>query len=152
MLGHSKLLLKKLELKLNNFVIRVATGSGMKCGQFCVSFYLKDNKIVSVEERTVYALSLEGPEYTLCNGLTNGYLDGQGSYQTLKFTLKDQMNYTPSKEFTFMCDGFYHRVEYHENAYNPEYGHKYLVVPPGGVNKTFALFEQSKCWPASICK
>ena len=141
-----------VRIEMNNFVIRVATGSGMKCGQFCVTFKLKDNEIVSVEEKTVYAVSLDGPEYTLCNGLTNGYLDGKGNYQTLKFTLKDQMNYTPTEEFTFMCDGFYHRVEKEESAYVPEYGHRYSVLAPGGISKTFPLFHQSKCWPASICE
>ena len=140
-----------VRIEMNNFAIKVATGFNMKCGQFCVKFTMDDNKILSVESKTTYAVDLEGPEYTLCNGLENGYLDGKGNFQTLIFTLQDNMNYTPVKEFEFMCEGFYHRARKEEPAYVPEYGHKYKVTTPGGVSNTVALFTETKCWPSFIC-
>ena len=133
-----------VRIEMNNFVIKVATGSNMKCGSFCVRFNMDDNQILSVENKTTYAVKLDGPEYILCNGLKNGYLDGKGNYQTLKFNLKDTMNYTPVKKFEFMCNGYYHRIEEETPAYVPEYGKKYDVTTPGGISNTKEVNNENK--------
>ena len=139
----------RVEMTKNS--IKVATGSEMICGQFCVYFYL-DKKIAKFSENN-YQINAEGPYYILCNSLENGFLDGNGTAQTFTFSLDDDTDFVPPSEFNVLCDGYYHRkTEQEENVYKPEYGHLYQVVDNGGVGKTFPLFADSECWPSFICE
>ena len=129
--------------------LKVSTGSGMLCGQFCVFFYL-EKKIKKFGDNS-YQVNGEGPNYILCNALKNGFLDGNGTQQTFTFTLEDETNFVSPPDFTVLCDGFYHRKNGEESAFRPDYGHLYYVEGNGGLGKTFPLFAESKCWPAFIC-
>ena len=45
-----------ITVKMDEKTLYIATGSGMKCGQFCVSFKLKDNKILIGCRWTIYLI------------------------------------------------------------------------------------------------
>ena len=99
----------------------VSTGSGLLCSSWCI--YFSDSEVV-------------------CNVRENGFLDGEGTPQTGKFS-----GSAPT-EVVFQCDGF-HVGKPDMNI--PEYGHQYKVTLPGGPSNTKPLFEESKCWPSHIC-
>ena len=85
--------------------ISVATGSGLTCGSFCVTF--KTNTTMLKLSINAHGINTKGPTYTICNGLENGYLDGKGTPQVLKFRLEDNVYFERSKEFEVLCDGFH---------------------------------------------
>ena len=120
------------------------------CGSFCVSF--ETNTTVDKVGATVTPINLEGPKIILCNGLENGFLDGRGGKQSLKYRLTDD-EYEEPLEFEFLCDGF--RVpnprKKEEAVYKPEYGHLFRIVGEGGEEGTEPLYEGS-CWPSFVCK
>ena len=82
---------------------------------------------------TVTPINLEGPKIILCNGLENGFLDGKGGKQSLKYRLTDS-EFEEPQEFEFLCDGF--RVpnarKKEEAVYKPEYGHLFRITGEGG--------------------
>ena len=98
-----------------------------------------------------YGLNLEGPKMTICNGLENGYLDGKGTPQSLKYRLTDAIFEEP-EEFEVLCDGFHQPRKGQEPTYKPEFGHLYKVTKEGGLGGTIPLFEDSICWPKFICE
>ena len=99
----------------------VSTGSGLLCSSWCI--YFSDSEVV-------------------CNVRENGFLDGEGTPQTGKFS-----GSAPT-EVVFQCDGFHVGKP---NMNIPEFGHQYKVTLPGGPSNTKPLFEESKCWPSHIC-
>ena len=99
----------------------VSTGSGLLCSSWCI--YFSDSEVV-------------------CNVRENGFLDGEGTPQTGKFSG------SAPKEVVFQCDGFHVGKP---NMNIPEFGHQYKVTLPGGPSNTKPLFEESKCWPSHIC-
>ena len=88
----------------------------------------------------------------MCNGLENGFLDGKGGKQSLKYRFTDAEFEIP-EEFEFLCDGF--RVpntrKGEKAVYKPEYGHLFMIVGEGGEEGTIPLYEGS-CWPSFVCK
>ena len=137
----------RVEMTKNS--IKVASGSGLLCAQFCVYFTI-DKKIKKVSVNA-NAVKDDGPEYIICNGESNGYLDGQGTYQTLMFKFENATDFVPPEEFTVLCDGFYSHKSGQEPSFKPDFGHMYKIEGNGGVNKTIPLFENSKCWPSFVC-
>ena len=87
----------------------------------------------------------------ICNGETNGYLDGQGTYQTLMFKFENATGFVPPEEFTVLCDGYYSHKSGQEPSFKPDNGHMYKVEGNGGVDKTVPLFEKTECWPSFVC-
>ena len=138
----------RVEMTKNS--IKVSTGSEMICGQFCIFFYT-DRKIAKFSDKS-YQINGEGPYYILCNGLENGFLDGNGTPQTFTFRLQNSTDFIPPNEFNVLCDGYYHRRSGEENVFKPEYGHLYHIIDNGGIGKTFPLFNESECWPSFICE
>ena len=138
----------RVEMTKNS--IKVSTGSEMICGQFCIFFYT-DRKIAKFSDKS-YQINSEGPYYILCNGLENGFLDGNGTPQTFTFRLQNSTDFIPPNEFNVLCDGYYHRRSGEENVFKPEYGHLYHIIDNGGIGKTFPLFNESECWPSFICE
>ena len=130
--------------------ISVETGSGLICGSFCVSF--KTNTTMLKLSINAHGINTVGPTFTICNGLENGYLDGKGTPQVLKFRLEDRDNFERSEVFEVLCDGFHAPRKGQEPTYKPELGHSYRVTKEGGVEGTTPLYENSLCWPKFICE
>ncbi len=130
--------------------ISVATGSGLKCGSFCVSF--TTNTTILLLSVNAHGINTKGPKFTLCNGMENGYLDGKGTPQVIKYRLEDNIYYKKAEEFEFLCDGFHAPRKPQPPNYKPELGHLYKVTGEGGPGKTTPMFEQSLCWPKFICE
>ena len=130
--------------------ISVETGSGLICGSFCVSF--KTNTTMLKLSINAHGINTKGPTFTICNGLENGYLDGKGTPQVLKFRLEDNIYYERSDEFEVLCDGFHAPRAGQDPTYKPELGHSYKVTKEGGVEGTKPLYEESMCWPKFICE
>ena len=130
--------------------ISVETGSGLICGSFCVSF--KTNTTMLKLSINAHGINTEGPRFTICNGLENGYLDGKGTPQVLKFRLNDTVYFEKPDEFEVLCDGFHAPRKGQDPTYKPELGHSYKVTKEGGVGGTKPLYEESMCWPKFICE
>ena len=130
--------------------ISVATGSGLTCGSFCVTF--KTNTTMLKLSINAHGINTKGPTYTICNGLENGYLDGKGTPQVLKFRLEDNVYFERSEEFEVLCDGFHAPRKPQDPQYKPELGHSFKVTKEGGPSGTTPLYEQSMCWPKHICE
>ena len=116
-----KALASDVTIEVSGGSFSVSTGSGLLCSSWCI--YFSDSEVV-------------------CNVRENGFLDGEGTPQTGKFS-----GSAPT-EVVFQCDGF-HVGKPDMNI--PEYGHQYKVTLPGGPSNTKPLFEESKCWPSHIC-
>ena len=91
---------KKIEkpivnIKFTKSAITVTTENGLMCGSFCVSFYT--NTTVDKVGASATGINLEGPKITICNGLENGFLDGRGGKQSLKFRLTDTVFEEPEE-------------------------------------------------------
>ena len=145
---------KKIEkpivnIKFTKSAITVTTENGLMCGSFCVSFYT--NTTVDKVGASATGINLEGPKITICNGLENGFLDGRGGKQSLKFRLTDTVFEEP-EEFEFLCDGFRlgNARKKEQPVYNPEYGHLFRIIGTGGEEGTEPLYEGS-CWPSFVC-
>ena len=145
---------KKIEkpivnLRFTKSAITVSTENGLMCGSFCVSFVT--NTTVDKVGATVTPIDLNGPKIIMCNGLENGFLDGKGGKQSLKYRLTDNLFEEP-EEFEFLCDGF--RVanarKKEDAVYKPEYGHSFKIIGEGGEERTIPLYEGS-CWPSFVC-
>ena len=129
--------------------ISVATFSGLTCGSFCVSFHT--NTTIDKISVNAHGINLLGPKITICNGLENGYLDGKGTKQSLKFRLNDTVFEEP-EEFEVLCDGFHAPRKGQQPTYRPEFGHTYRVTKEGGIGGTEPLFENGICWPNFVCQ
>ena len=142
-----------VRISMTNTTLTVSTGSGMRCGAFCVTFSISSNHRISKVSTNTNVLGgdLTGPKYTLCNGVWNNYLDGEGTTQSLGFRFDRQTTFTPPEIFDFMCDGWY-APYYQEPVYNPDCAHNYQVYAPGGIRNTVATYKESKCWPAFLCE
>ena len=126
----------------------VSTGSGMLCSAWCVSFK-SDYEISDVIDSL--AVSLDKPNYTICNRRESNFLDGKGTKQHAKLNVKGN-EFKPPTEFEVLCDGYHAPAAGAKPTYKPEYGHSYKVTSPGGPENTKPLFEMTKCWPDFICK
>jgi hypothetical protein len=134
----------RLDFKDGEFSI--ATGSGMRCSGWCISFKSDSYKVTQASDCTPY--KIDGPETILCNKRENNSLDGEGTKQTVKF--QGSGSSVPT-EFTVLCDGFHAPLNHQKVTYKPEWGRQYKVVNGGGVENTTPLFEETECWPAFIC-
>ena len=146
------MLFRSVRITMDNTTLTVATGSGMKCGAFCVSFTIASkHRISKVSANTNVYGDMTGPSYTLCSGTWNSYLDGKGTAQSLGFKLDRTTTFTAPQIFDFMCDGWY-APYYQDPVYNEECAHFYQVTYPGGIKNTLAKYEDSECWPAFLCE
>ena len=116
-----KALASDVTIEVSGGSFSVSTGSGLLCSSWCI--YFSDSEVA-------------------CNTRENGFLDGEGTPQTGKFSG------SAPKEVVFQCDGFHVGKP---NMNIPEFGHQYKVTLPGGPSNTKPLFEESKCWPSHIC-
>ena len=138
-----------IKVEFTKSSISVRTYSGLICGSFCVSF--TTNTTIDRLSVNAYGLNTEGPKITLCNGLENGFLDGKGTPQSLKYRLADDI-YEEPEEFEVLCDGFHQPRKGQEPTYRPEYGHLYRVTKEGGLGGTEPLFDNGICWPKFVCE
>ena len=126
--------------------MHVSTNSGMLCSAWCVSF---ESQAEITGCNGCNAVSLDKPNYIICNRRENNFLDGEGTEQVARLSIKE--GFTPPTEVEFLCDGFHAVVSDGTPMYKPEYGHSYKVTVPGGPSNTKPLFEESKCWPSHVC-
>ena len=136
-----------ITVTIEDSILSIATGSGMMCSSWCVSFKT-DAKIEGAFECTPY--EFEPPNFTICNKRDNGFLDGEGTPQSAKLQVNYASVLTPPAEYEVLCDGFHVGLS-NDMIYKPEFGHKYKVTGKGGPSNTEPLFEPSKCWPSHIC-
>ena len=136
-----------ITITMDNDYLTIATGSGMMCSSWCVSFKT-ETKIEGAFECTAY--QLEPPNFTICNKRDNGFLDGEGTPQQVKLQINYASELVVPAEYEVLCDGFHVGLS-QDIIYKPEYGHKYKVTGTGGPSNTEPLFETSKCWPSFIC-
>ena len=136
-----------ITITMDNDGLTIATGSGMMCSSWCVSFKT-ETKIEGAFECTAY--QLEPPNFTICNKRDNGFLDGEGTPQQVKLQINYASELVVPAEYEVLCDGFHVGLS-QDIIYKPEYGHKYKVTGTGGPSNTEPLFETSKCWPSFIC-
>ena len=115
-----------ISVKWVKYGLSVSTGSGLTCGSFCVSF--KTNTTIIKTSVNIHGINTKGPTFTLCNGLENGYLDGKGTPQVLKFRMADETYFQKPDEFEVLCDGFHAPRKPQEPQYKPELGHSYKVT------------------------
>jgi len=127
--------------------LTIATGSGMICSSWCVTFKT-ETKIEGAYECTPY--QLESPNFMICNRRDNGLLDGKGTPQKVRLQVNYASELVVPTEYEVLCDGFHVGLS-QDVIYKPEYGHKYKVTGKGGPSNTEPLFETSKCWPSFIC-
>jgi hypothetical protein len=139
-----------ITVKWVKYGLSVSTGSGLTCGSFCVSF--KTNTTIIKTSVNVHGINTKGPTFTICNGLENGYLDGKGTPQFLRFRMEDEVYFQKPTEYEVLCDGFHAPRKPQEPQYKPELGHSYKVNAEGGPKGTTPLFEQSLCWPKFVCE
>jgi len=69
----------RLDFKDGEFSI--ATGSGMRCSGWCISYTSSSYKVVQVSD--CYPYQIDGPETILCNKRENNSLDGEGTRELL---------------------------------------------------------------------
>ena len=130
---------------INKDGLTIASENGLKCSGWCVSFK-SEAKIANVWHSK--AVSLDSPNFTVCNERETGYLDGEGTTQYASWYAE---NFVEPKEFVVQCDGYHPQGPSEAPAYKPEFGHLYKVTSPGGLENTEALFEETECWPSFIC-
>jgi len=133
-----------IRLSFKDGEFSIATGSGMRCSGWCVSFESSSYSYIRTSDGNL----IEGEKNTLCNKRENNALDGEGTAHIVTFQASGSDLPT---EFTVMCDGFHAPLNHQKVSYVPEWGRKYKVVGGGGVGKTTPLFEETECWPAFIC-
>jgi len=134
----------RINFKEGSFTI--ATGSGMRCSGWCVSFNSSTYKITQTSDGNL--VSDTGFDYTLCNKRENNALDGEGTAHTVTFQASGSSVPT---EFNVLCDGYHAPLNHQKITYKPEWGRSYKVVNGGGVNNTTPLFKETECWPSFIC-
>ncbi|ORX57763.1 putative cellulase, partial [Piromyces finnis] len=134
-----------IRLKFSDGELSIATGSGMRCSGWCVSFTSSSYKITQTSDGNIVN---SGPEYTICNKRENNALDGKGTAHIVTFQASGSSLPT---EFTVLCDGFHAPLNHQKYSYIPEWGRQYKVVNGGGVENTTPLFEETECWPGFIC-
>ena len=135
-----------LNIKFEGDKLQISTGSGMLCSAWCVSFK-SDSEIKGCNGCN--AVSLDKPNYIICNRRENNFLDGEGTEQTASLSVGD--GFSAPTEVEVLCDGFHAVVSDGTPMYKPEYGHSYKVTVPGGPSNTKPLFEESNCWPSHVC-
>jgi len=135
-----------IRLNFKDGEFSIATGSGMRCSGWCISFKSDSYKVTQASDCTPY--KIDGPETILCNKRENNSLDGEGTKQTVKF--QGSGSSVPT-EFTVLCDGFHAPLNHQKVTYKPEWGRQYKVVNGGGVENTTPLFKETECWPEFIC-
>ena len=136
-----------IKVEIDSDTLSISTGSGMMCSSWCVSF-TTETLIEAAYECTPY--KIEPPDFTICNRRDNGFLDGEGTPQSVKLQVNYASEMVAPKEYEVLCDGFHVGLS-NDVIYKPEYGHKYKVTGEGGPSNTKALFEESECWPSFIC-
>ena len=137
-----------ITITVSDNTLSIATGSGLMCSAWCVSFK-SDAKIEGAFECTPY--EIEPPNYTICNKRDNGFLDGEGTPQTAKLQVNYASEFTAPDEYEVLCDGSHSGLGATDMMYKPEFGHKFKVTGKGGPSNTKPLYEESKCWPSHIC-
>ena len=136
-----------ITVELTEEYLSIATGSGMMCSSWCVSFET-ETLIEGAYDCTAY--EMEPPKFTICNRRDNGFLDGEGTPQQVKIQVNYASELVAPTEYEVLCDGFHVGLS-QDVIYKPEFGHKYKVTGKGGPSNTKALFEESTCWPSFIC-
>ncbi|OUM66324.1 family 9 glycoside hydrolase [Piromyces sp. E2] len=136
-----------IRLTFKDGELSIATGSGMRCSGWCVSFTSSSFQIIRTSDGNLIESS-NPSEYILCNKRENNALDGEGTAH--KVTFQASGSSIPT-EFTVLCDGFHAPLNHQKVTYKPEWGRQYKIVGNGGVGKTIPLFEETECWPAFIC-
>ena len=138
-----------IKVSMTDSVLSVSTGSGMLCSAWCVHF----SSDVDIEQvHDCIPVSLEKPNYIICNRRESNFLDGEGTPQVAKLQIKNRDSFVAPTEFKVLCDGFHAPQMSHPHTYKPEYGHMYKVKIPGGPENTEPLFEMTKCWPSFLCE
>jgi len=135
-----------IRLKFKDGEFSIATGSGMRCSGWCISYTSSSYKVTQVSD--CYPYKIDGPETILCNKRENNSLDGEGTERVVKF--QSSGSDVPT-EFTVQCDGFHAPLNHQKVTYQPEWGRKYKVVNGGGPENTTPLFEETECWPQFTC-
>jgi len=133
-----------IRIKFKDGEFSIASGSGMRCSGWCVSFESSTYNYIRTSDGNL----IEGKGNTLCNKRENNALDGQGTAHVVTFQASGSNLPT---EFTVLCDGFHAPLNHQPITYKPEWGRSYKVVNGGGVGNTIPLFEESECWPAFVC-
>ena len=90
-----------ITITMTNSGMSIATGSGMVCSAWCVSFSL------NVEIEAIYGCTPyleEHPNYIVCNTRDTHYLDGEGTPQTANFIINDK-SFEPPTQYEVLCDG-----------------------------------------------
>ena len=142
-----KALTPDITIKMEKNKLSISTGSGLLCSSWCISFK-SETQIDGAYECTV--LKREPPEYHFCNRRDNGFLDGEGTPQSIQLQINYASELVLPEEYEVLCDGFHVGLST-DYVYKPEYGHKFKVTGTGGPSNTKALYEESKCWPSHIC-
>ena len=135
-----------LTVKFEGSTMYISSGSGMLCSAWCVSFYSEADIEFVMDS---IGLKMEKPNFTICNRRESNFLDGEGTPQLAKLSIRG--DFEPPTEFEVLCDGYHAVVANGEPMYKPEYGHSYTVKSPGGPENTFPNFEMTECWPSFIC-
>ena len=135
-----------INVKFEGSDLLISTGSGMLCSSWCVLFK-SESEISGCNGCNT--ISLDKPNYIICNRRENNFLDGEGTEQ--KASLSVGEGFAAPTEVEVLCDGFHAVVSDGTPMYKPEYGHSYKVTIPGGASNTKPLFEESKCWPSHVC-
>ena len=137
-----------ITVEMDSSSLSISTGSGLMCSGWCVSF-TTETLIEGAHDCT--PLKLEPPNFTICNRRDNGFLDGEGTPQTIKLQVNYASELVVPKEYEVLCDGFHVGTMASDAKYIPEFGHRYKVTGAGGPSNTEPLFEESECWPSFIC-
>ena len=124
-----------ISISMNKQGMQIATGSGMVCSAWCVSFTL-NVKIEAIYGCTPYLQ--DHPNYIVCNTRDNHYLDGEGTAQNANFIINDN-NFEPPKEYEVLCDGFHAADNQGQPIYKPEFGKSYRVTGEGGPSNTVPI-------------
>ena len=138
-----------INVTMTDSLLSVSTGSGMLCSAWCVHF---NSDSIIEQAYDCIPVSLEKPNYIICNRRESNFLDGEGTHQVAKLQIKDRDSFVAPTEFKVLCDGFHAPQMSHPYTYKPEYGHMYKVKSPGGPENTEPLFEMTKCWPSFLCE
>ena len=124
-----------ITISMSNSGMSIATGSGMVCSAWCVSF-TSNVKIEAIYGSTPYLDDF--PNYIVCNARDTHYLDGEGTEQKANFIINDS-SFEPPKEYEVLCDGFHAADNQGEPIYKPEFGKRYKVTGEGGPSNTVPL-------------
>ena len=116
------------------------------CSSWCVSFTIET---LNEGAHDCTFLINEPPSFTICNRRDNGFLDGKGTFQTIKLQVNYASELILPKEYEVLCDGFNVGLSF-DTIYKPEYGHKFKVTGNGGPSNNEPLYEKSKFCPSFI--